>query len=43
MPPVGFDPTTPAGERLQTDAVDRTTTRTGKVMGLMYQKVQENI
>ena len=29
MPPVGFEPTTPAGERPQTYALDRAATRTG--------------
>ena len=29
MPPVGFEPTTPAGERPQTYALDRATTGTG--------------
>ena len=30
MPPVGFEPTISAGERLQTYALDRTATGTGK-------------
>ena len=30
MPPVGFEPTTPAGERPQTYALDRAATGTGK-------------
>jgi len=42
MSPVGFDTTTPAGERLQTYALDRATTRTSDAMGLMDQNVQEN-
>ena len=29
MPPVGFEPTTPAGERPQTYALDRAATGTG--------------
>ena len=29
MPPLGFEPTIPAGERLQTYALDRTATGTG--------------
>ena len=29
MPPVGFEPTTPAGERLQTYALDRAATGSG--------------
>ena len=33
MPPVGFEPTTPAGERPQTYALDRAATGTGpKIM-----------
>ena len=31
MPPVGFEPTNPAGERPQAHALDRTATGTGKV------------
>jgi hypothetical protein len=30
MPPVGFEPTISAGERPQTNALDRATTRTGQ-------------
>ena len=30
MPPVGFEPTIPAGERLQTHALDRAATGTGR-------------
>ena len=32
MPPVGFEPTISAGERPQTDALDRTATGTGVYM-----------
>ena len=38
MPPVGFEPTTPAGERPQTYALDRTATGTGTFSILTKQK-----
>ena len=31
MPPVGFEPTIPAGERAQTYALDRAATGTGQI------------
>ena len=34
MPPVGFEPTIPAGERLQTYALDRAATGTGHQLSL---------
>ena len=35
MPPVGFEPTTPAGERPQTYALDRAATGTGRMVSLV--------
>ena len=35
MPPVGFEPTTPAGERPQT-ALDRAATGAGKILSVIY-------
>jgi len=35
MPPVGFEPTTPAGERPQTYALDRAVTGTGGMVSLV--------
>ena len=35
MPPVGFEPTTPAGERPQTYALDRAATGTGRMVPLV--------
>ena len=37
MPPVGFEPTISAGERLQTYALDRAATGTGCYVLLLYQ------
>ena len=36
MPPVGFEPTISAGERPQTNALDRAATGTGSVQKLDY-------
>ena len=36
MPPVGFEPTILAGERPQTNALDRAATRTGDERSGMY-------
>ena len=35
MSPVGFEPTTPTGERPQTYTLDRTATGTGKILGII--------
>ena len=39
MPPVGFEPTISAGERPQTDALDRAATGTGHI----YNKGQKTV
>jgi hypothetical protein len=36
MPPAGFEPAIPAGERLQTHALDRSATGIGKEVTLTY-------
>ena len=41
MPPVGFEPTIPAGERPQTYALDRAATATGSIKVLIkHKKIQ---
>ena len=40
MPPVGFEPTVSAGERPQTDGLDRAATGTGKFNVLIIKYVQ---
>ena len=43
MPPVGFEPTISAGERLQTYALDRAATGAGTVLGNAWLKFSYKI
>jgi hypothetical protein len=36
MPSLGLEPTTPAGEQLQTYALDRAATGTGKILSIIW-------
>ena len=42
IPPVGFEPTTPAGERPQTYALDRAATDTGIIKLIIPHKLETN-